>query len=208
MPVGEAACAALLAAGADLFEVDVQLSRSGLVVSHYGVVPHTGGWLQRDGWRLRGGRGEGRDPRLSAHLRAVPDDTRILLDPKDKVPERRDALITEIINSFPDRSRFVVSTGSATSLRRLRDAGFETWQSVGDRAGLDRLLAGGRVAADGVTVRHTLLDAAVVERLHGLVERVVAWTVNRVERAEKLRGWGVNGITTDRVGVLAAMAAR
>lgn len=206
MPVGAAECAAFLDAGAGMFEVDVQLSARGIVVSHFLPVPHTGGWVQRDNWRVRWGRADGRDPALTTHLGTVPAGTRILLDPKEQTVERRDALVGAFIDTLTERSRYVVSTGSATSLRRLREAGFETWHSMGDRPTLERVLTAGRIHADAVTVRHTLLDARTVERLHGVTERVIAWTVNRVERAEELRRIGVDGITTDRLGVLRALA--
>jgi glycerophosphoryl diester phosphodiesterase len=143
---------------------------------------------------------------LAAQVGTVPADTRILLDPKEPLTQRRDALVDDIIATLPDRSRYVVSTGSGTSLRRLREAGFETWHSMGDRPTLERVLASGRVKADAVTVRHTLLDESTVKRLHGVVDRVIAWTVNGVERAEVLARWGVDGITTDRLAVLRALA--
>jgi glycerophosphoryl diester phosphodiesterase len=206
MPSSAEACARFLAAGVDLFEVDVQLSPSGMVVSHYGVVPHTRGWLQRDNWRVRWGRAGGRDPMLAAHLRNVPDDTRILLDPKGKEPDRA-ALVDAIIETLTDRERFVVSTGNLTALKRLRQAGFETWRSLGDRAGLDKALAGGRLPESAVTVRHTLLDARTVKRLHEVADTVVAWTVNGVDRARALREAGVNGVTTDSLAVVNALGS-
>jgi glycerophosphoryl diester phosphodiesterase len=207
MPAAKAECARFLDAGADMFEVDVQLGAQGIVVSHYLPVPHTGGLLHRDNWRLRWGRIDGRDPALAAHLETVPAHTRILLDPKEKETSRRDALVGEIIDTLSaDRARFVVSTGSQTSLRRLREAGFETWHSVGDHAALRRVLASGRLPEQAVTVRHTLLDRGTVQRLHEVVDGVVAWTVNRLERAAALRRFGVDGVTTDRVSVLRGLS--
>lgn len=51
----------------------------------------------------------------------------------------------------------------------------------------------------GVSCRHTLLTAEVVERLHKRGLLVVAWTVDDVERAQILAAWGVDAITTHRV---------
>ena len=41
--------------------------------------------------------------------------------------------------------------------------------------------------------------------LRGVNDRVVAWTVNDVRRALRLRRLGVAGLTTDRTDVLTAM---
>jgi glycerophosphoryl diester phosphodiesterase len=54
-------------------------------------------------------------------------------------------------------------------------------------------------------VRHTLLERQTIARLHQLVPQVIAWTVNDVDRALRLRDAGVDGITTDSPEVLAAL---
>jgi glycerophosphoryl diester phosphodiesterase len=205
MPSRPAACRRLQKAGAELFEVDLQFDSRGLVVSHFAPVPRTDQRMHYDGWRLRVGRPDGREPLLAALLDILPDGARLLLDPKERQPERRDRLVELIVDAFPDPSRTVVSTGRREDLERLRGAGFETWRSIGDRAGLDRLLAAPELAEAGVTVRHTLLDAATVSRLHERTPRVVAWTVNRPARARQLADLGVDGITTDRPAVMAAV---
>jgi glycerophosphoryl diester phosphodiesterase len=206
MPVGRADCLALLDAGATMFEVDVQISTRGIVVSHYLPVPRTRGRLHQDGWRLRWGTTDGRDPLLSAHLDAVPRDTRLLLDPKDPARAKRIALVDAIIATLTDRDRFAVSTGGLEDLERLSAAGFETWRSIGDRATLARVLRERDLKQDAVTVRHTLLDAATIAALHEQVATVVAWTVNSVARAAALRRAGVDGVTTDRAAVLRSLA--
>jgi glycerophosphoryl diester phosphodiesterase len=208
MPASAEACSAFLAAGANAFEVDVQSSPDGIVVSHFLPLPRTRGWVQHDNWRVRWGRADGRDRRLTAQLAAVPDDTQILLDPKDPVRERRVALVDAIIETLPDRDRFLVSSGGVRDLERLREAGFRTLRSIGDRATLRQVLDGRQLRQDGVSVRHTLLDAAVVAALHEQVPLVVAWTVNGVGRAQQLRRDGVDGITTDRLAVLRSLSGR
>jgi len=79
-------------------------------------------------------------------------------------------------------------------------------------AGMGRRVeaAGGSFAAgprddQAVTVRHTLLERQTIARLHQLVPQVIAWTVNDVDRALRLRDAGVDGITTDSPDVLAAL---
>ena len=54
----------------------------------------------------------------------------------------------------------------------------------------------------GVSCRHELLSAPVVQRFHDRGLLVVAWTVDDVERACALAEWGVDGITTHRVAEL------
>ncbi len=51
----------------------------------------------------------------------------------------------------------------------------------------------------GISCRHELLSATVVQRLHDRGLMVVAWTVDEIERAVALAAWGVDGITTHRV---------
>lgn len=48
----------------------------------------------------------------------------------------------------------------------------------------------------GVSIRARLLSKGLVEHLHGLGLRVVAWTVDEADRARRLAGWGVDAITT------------
>ena len=203
-PDSASACAALHQAGADLFEVDVQLRHGTLVVSHYAPLARTG--LQRDNWRLRWG--DRNLPELAPRLAAVPAAARVLLDPKERTPEARNALVDALIERLSDRERFVVSTGSEPCLRRLSAAGFETWHSIGDRAGLQRFLANGPSGAKAATVRHTLLDAGTLAALRAIVGTVIAWTVNDIVRADELARLGVEGVTTDRVRVMRHLTGR
>jgi hypothetical protein len=203
MPAERARVEALAAAGAAVFEVDVQVGPAGLVVSHFVPVRGFGGRLMRDTWRLRW---KGTDPLLDAHLANRPPGTRVLLDLKEHDPQRRVRLVETIIASMTDREHFVISTGNRRNLADLRAAGFETWHSFGEGDTLSRLLAAGEIAGRAVTVRHTVLSPALVQRLHADDRQVIAWTVNRIERARELVGWGVDGITTDRREVLHALA--
>jgi len=200
-PADRSACERFLAAGARVFEIDVQVDASGLVVSHYVPVPGLDGW-QRDNWRLRrAGR-----PLPDFHSRAalVPADATILLDLKAVHASDRRDLVTAIVDDLQDRERYRVSTADAADLDVLRGAGFRTWRTAGDRGTLTALLAGD-LADEAVTVRHTLLDAHTVERLHGRGVQVMAWTVNQARRALWLRSIGVDGVTTDRPGVASAV---
>lgn len=191
-------------AGVDRYEADVQLagdpSRGRVVVSHYLPFLRVHGWLQHDGRRFRWRGGPPFDPTLADVLAFLPAGTRLLLDPKEVDADRRAALTDALAGLLPadQRARFVVSTDHERDLRRYRAEGFGTWRTVKDAAALGAVLAGGALPDDGVSVRHTLVDVQVVERLHRVVPLVVAWTVNDPTRARELVALGVDGITTDR----------
>ena len=193
-------------AGAGCFEADVQLpddfdakSRTGVVVSHFLPFLRVRGWLQHDGLQFRWGAGA--DPSLSEVIALLPPGSGVLLDPKETHPARRSALIDALADVLPERERFVVSTDYPGDLERYRGAGFRTWRTVKDARGLQDVLAGTRLPDAGVSIRHSLLDADTVRRLHERVRRVVAWTVNDASRARELVADGVDGVTTDQPAI-------
>lgn len=51
-----------------------------------------------------------------------------------------------------------------------------------------------------------LIDESLIERVHGDGGRVIAWTVNRSEIAERLIRWGIDGVCTDLPGVMRPIA--
>ncbi|MFN2560014.1 MAG: glycerophosphodiester phosphodiesterase [Jatrophihabitans sp.] len=204
-PRSRAACEVLAAAGARVFEADIQVDdQHRIVVSHY--LP-MGDWLQRDNWRVRWHTSAAHDPTLDDVVALVPSGCRVSLDIKERTDEGRRRLIDALIAGFSDRSRFVVCGGREPDLERLRAAGFRTWRSAGRPAQLRELLAQGPLHDDAVSVRHSLLTPDVVARLHQQVATVVAWTVNDLRRARRVREFGVDGITTDRPAVLRMLAS-
>jgi hypothetical protein len=201
-----AQCRAVADAGATVFEVDVQIWRGRLVVSHYLPVLRTA--VRRDGWRFVRGWHERREP-LLAHVAAlVPPDRVVLLDLKETELGRRAELLAAVAATLPSSGRYLACTPIADDLEVLRDKGFSTWRTIGDRRQLDAVLAGERLADDAVTVNHKLLSRAVVDRLHVLSNTVVAWTVNDVRRAVWLRDNGVDGVTTDSTDVMRELGAQ
>jgi hypothetical protein len=202
-PRTEAQCRAVADAGATVFEIDVQVWHGRLVVSHY--LPVLGTAVRRDGWRFVRGWNERREP-LLAHVAAVlPPDRVVLLDVKETEPGRRAELLAAVAVTLPSSGRFLACTPIADDLEVLRDKGFSTWRTIGDRRQLDAVLAGDRLADDAVTVNHKLLSRAVADRLHALTPTVVAWTVNDTGRALWLRDNGVDGVTTDSPDVMRAL---
>lgn len=79
--------------------------------------------------------------------------------------------------------RLVHSVGSPRDLRRLR-----------------RLVAGRRL--QGITIHERLLDSSSVRELRELADTILTWPINTVERAQELVRWGVDGLISDRPGLL------
>jgi hypothetical protein len=205
-PASRTACERLAGLGAAVFEADVQIDdRDRVVVSHF-LDFGRGGLLQRDNWKVRWHTAAARDPRIADVAGVVPDDCLILLDLKEKVPERRARLLDALEESLPDRTRFRACGGRTGDLDRLRGRGFRTWRTLGDQSSLHRVLGGDQLPDDAVSVRHSLLSPDVVGKLHDVVPTIVAWTVNDVSRARELRDIGVDGVTTDRVAVMRALS--
>jgi glycerophosphoryl diester phosphodiesterase len=201
-PLTSSGCARLAAAGATLFEVDVQLSHGGLVVSHFMPLLGLPGWLEYDNRRLRWTPRARRDPSLHQVAEVVPGDREILLDLKERSAVRRLELTRRIAAELLDRPRYRVSGGTARDLDELRGAGFRTWRTIGSRRDLDVVLAEGPLRDEAVSVRHALLTRSTVERLHSIVPTIVAWTVNDLTRARTLVALGVDGLTTDDSSVM------
>jgi glycerophosphoryl diester phosphodiesterase len=203
-PRSAAACRAIADAGATVFEIDVQIWHGRLVVSHY--LPLLGSRLRHDGWRLAVGWRQRREPPLAQAADLVPADGTILLDLKETQAGRREALVAAIIDTLPNSSRYIACSPFADDLDALHAKGFSTWRTVDDEAQLQSALAAGDVADDVVTADHRLLSAAVIARLHAHLTTVVAWTINDVERVISLRECGLDGVTTDSLAVMRAVA--
>ncbi len=110
MPATRDRCEQLAAAGATMFEVDVQLWQHGIVSSHFLPALGVPGWLEHDNWTLRWHRRSRRDPGLLDTLIAVPPGCRVLLDPKESTASRRAELAGLLADAAADRASFVVST--------------------------------------------------------------------------------------------------
>jgi len=206
-PATRAGCEELAAAGANVFEADVQVDDNGaVVVTHY-LPLGIGARFERDNWRIRWHTGRARDPRLADVIDIVPADCLVLLDLKERHPDRRARLVAALTDSLPDRSRFRVCGHPEEDVAALRAAGFRTWRSVGNSRHLAAVFAEDRLPDDAVSIRHSLLTADVLARLHERVPQVVSWTINSVGRGRQLRALGVDGVTTDSTAVLRSLAA-
>lgn len=127
---------------------------------------------------------------------------RVFLDMKSGGEESA-RLIRRAIDDAHVAPRLVASAQQWRFLRALRDIvpEVETFYSIDVQAKLDLFLSvhDRDRQPRGVSCRHTLLSAEVVQRLHERGLWVVAWTVDEVERAQALAAWGVDAVTTHRV---------
>ncbi len=205
-PSDPAACRRLAAMGVTVFEIDVRLRGDRLVASHFLPLLPRLDVVQRRNRRLRINGPWVRDADLDASIERVPAGCRILLDCKDDVGDGARRTVAAIAAHVRDIPRTLVASKHWASLESLAAAGFETWASVATRRALAAALHGGG-ARSAVTVRHSLLDAAVVSRLRTVHPAVMAWTVSSIGRAEQLAALGVDGITSDHTDVLRLAAA-
>jgi len=202
-PSGRAECQALADGGAGVFELDLMLAADDrIVVSHEVPLLTAVPWLRHDGPRPAFGRYP-TGPPLEAVLDALPAGVEVLLDLKCDRGAEAARLVRRVLGFGLDPARCHVSSRNWASMRPLADAGFRTWCSIAHPLSLRAALEG-RAAGYAVTVRYPMLTAAVVDRLHRL-GKVMAWTVNDPDRARALVEAGVDGITSDRAEVFAAL---
>lgn len=195
-------CAALGAAGATVFEIDVQSNGSDLVVSHYLPVHPLLPRVRRDRVHFTVRRRGRLEPELAATIDALPAGAEILLDLKVDIGPAAHVLVERVAAAGPDPARCYASTKGWATLPALAAAGYRTWRTIGDAAALTAALAMPELADDAVTVKHTLLTAEVVAKLRDRGPRVMTWTVNDLARARQVIELGVDGVTTDSMDVL------
>ncbi|HUR74296.1 MAG TPA: glycerophosphodiester phosphodiesterase [Sporichthya sp.] len=201
-------CAALGAAGATVFEIDVQTVGEDLVVSHYLPVHPLLPRVRRDRTRFTVRRRGRLEPALAATIEALPPGAEVLLDLKVDTGPAAHALVERIAATGPDPARCYASTKGWATLPALAAAGYRTWRTIGNAAALAAALAMPELPDHAVTVRHTLLSGEVVAKLRERGPRVMTWTVNDPTRAREVLSYGVDGVTTDSVAVLRLVAGR
>lgn len=212
---------------ADLLEIDVRLTRDGVVVlSHDDTLQHTAGrpemvadldWttirtLDVGSWKNPAFAGE-RVPTFAEALAAVPTGKRILVEIKTGehiVP----ALQRDIENGLLAPESIIFICFDAAVLRRtkavmprikvLHLAGGAWENKIRTDAELDALIMQAVDAKfDGLDLGDDWpLDAAQVSRIHAAGLECHVWTINDAARARQLAAAGVDGITTDRPGWL------
>jgi glycerophosphoryl diester phosphodiesterase len=178
--------------GADAIELDVRLTRDGVVVVHHDPAPRTPPGAPRLSTLTVDdlARNQPTIPTLAAVLAAV--DARATVYVEIKEPGIEDVVLSDIARS---------STPCAVH-------GFDHRVAVrvGRRAPTGVLLCSYLI--DPVATLHAtgardwwqewpLIDQTLVDRIHDAGARLIAWTVNDPADARALRDMGVDGICTD-----------
>ena len=185
--------------GADFLEVDLWLHHGRFEARHERAVYPIP--LLFEKWYLRWA------PKkpfgLAELLEAAAGRVRVFLDMKSGGEEAA-RLLRRSIDVVGAAPRIAASAQQWRFLRALHTIvpEVETFYSIDVQAKLDLFLSVHERDRQpkGVSCRHTLLNAAIVDRLHDRGLWVVAWTVDDVERVQTLADWGVDAITTHRVG--------
>jgi len=144
---------------------------------------------------------------LSELLRATDTGTELMLDVKGWRSRLAKIVRAEIEPYLPGR-RFTICARSwhlldvfdGLPVRRLASARSRRQM----RALLHRFADTG---VDGVSVHEHLLDARAVAELRSVAGMVLTWPVNAPSRARELMGIGVDGLISDRAGLIAPLAA-
>ncbi|MCB0874261.1 MAG: glycerophosphodiester phosphodiesterase [Actinobacteria bacterium] len=182
--------------GITAVEVDVYLHRGVVEVRHDRRVP--GLPLLWRGW-LRFARLGGPFHTLRDVLAATPRETLLLIDIKGGGPVG--PAVAEVLAADGPRRTAVCGRVWRHLEPFLGNDDIPALFSVGNDRELQRLWSNGPV--EGVSIRHTLLDADLLARLEREAGPVWCWTVNDPDRAVELRGLGVTGIISDRPDAIA-----
>lgn len=216
-----------LAAGADGIELDVRLSLDGEpVLMHDPTLDRTtdgagpvdartaadlarldaGYRFERDGAFPFRGRGHGVPPLNAALARYV--DASIIIELKSADPRLARAVVAEI-QAAGARDRITVGSfqkGALDAIRAL-DPSLRTGADMDEvRSGMNAAPGGGVGAkpvfgafqVPEVYAGTRIVTPEFVARAHDAGVSVIVWTVNREDDMQRLLGWGVDGLITDR----------
>ncbi|MGE0542407.1 MAG: glycerophosphodiester phosphodiesterase [Dehalococcoidia bacterium] len=191
-----------LAAGVDWIEADIRLHYGRLVARHDRSIWRLPITYSRRSVALHLAPAIVLDTLLDA-TQATP--TRVLIDLKGGHARLPDALI-RVLRSH-DAFDHVALCGQEWALldrAGALDPRVEVIYSLGTPAHLYRYLARRRDGAAPPTTScfHGLLTPARVAALKDAGSTIIAWTVDAEERAHQLLEWGVDGITSNRLGLL------
>jgi glycerophosphoryl diester phosphodiesterase len=189
-------------AGPDAIEADVRLFRGRLELRHLKTVgPLPVYW---DRWQLR--RPGATFPTLEALLAAARPSTELLLDLKGFDP-RLPRRVIEAIDASGRRQGVAVCSRHwhhlATFRTRPHVRVVHSVGSPGELRALWRRSSGGEL--DGISIDQRLLTRPVTAELCRRAPLVMAWPVNGVRAANRLAGWGVNGLISDEPALLRGM---
>jgi hypothetical protein len=201
-PRTAADCQRLADLGVSVFEIDLQFMAGVPVVSHF-LPPWRGApYVRHDGWRFTVRARTAAEEDMAGVVSRIPTGCAVLVDLKSDDVRHAGVLAELLRASGRPPEGWYVSGKDAGALAVLAASGYRTWLSVGTRPEFISALNGQLPPdLDGITVRHTYLDQATVGRLRTHQSRVLAWTVDKLYRAEELAELGVAGITSDSEAV-------
>jgi glycerophosphoryl diester phosphodiesterase len=192
--------------GADGIELDAHTTADGVVVVHHDEVPRaaaptgklTGRRIdqltfdQLQGFSVRG---LALIPTLAEILAAMRGRVEVFVELKGRDVE---AAVIEAIRRSPRPDRCAVHSFDHEAVRRARALAPDLRGGIlFDRALPDVAQAMRDADALDAWPRWDLIDAAMVDAVHGAGGRVIAWTVNRADRALDLAALGVDALCTD-----------
>ncbi|GAA5336985.1 MULTISPECIES: glycerophosphodiester phosphodiesterase [Thermus] len=183
-----------LEAGLDGFELDVHLTRDGVLVVHHDF---TLGGIPINGVSSR--ELPAYVPTLEEVLRTFPG-AWINVELKSLPPETdgREEALARLLARYPS-DRIWVSSFDPLALVRLRRLGVGPLGLLYQHEEAEALAP--CLGVEWVHPEASLLTEAKVRELRGRY-RVLAWTVNRRQQAQELAAWGVDALVTDFPGVL------
>ena len=190
--------------GADAVELDAHCTADGVVVVHHD--PTVGRrwagrplaeltWSEVAAVELDGG---ARIPRLSAVLAATPPNATVYVEIKGA---RIEQAVVDVIRASD--ARCAIHSFDHDAIVRVGEIAPEIPRGVlFENADVDILSVVRLTDARDVWPHFTLIDAGLVERVHAVRSRVIAWTVNDRGVAARLAGLGVDGLCGDDVRLL------
>lgn len=197
--------------GADGIELDVHTTKDGVVVVHHDDIPRatapsgrlTGKRIEAltfdelQGFSVRG---VALIPTLAEVLAAVRDRALVFVELKGRGVE---AATVEVIRKSPNPEQCAVHSFDHDAVRRARELAPELRGGILYDRPLDDVAAVMRAAlASDAWPRSDLIDAGTVAAVHGAGGRVIAWTVNRSDRATELASLGVDALCTDHLPLM------
>jgi glycerophosphoryl diester phosphodiesterase len=192
--------------GADGIELDVHATKNGVVVVHHDDIPKA----KAPSKALAGKRidaltfdelqgfsvdGKALIPTLAEVLSALRGRLDVFVELKAAGIE---GPVLDVIHDSPAPARCAVHSFDHEAIRRCRSVAPSVRGGIlFDKAPGDVVAAMRHADARDVWPREDLIDAALVGAVHGAGGRVLAWTVNKPERAQSLAVLGVDALCTD-----------
>lgn len=180
--------------GVSLVEGDVRLYRGRAEVRHLktiGPLP-----ILWDRWQLANP--FARRLVLAELLEALSPGTELMLDLKGR-DVRLARLVLQALRTHRVAAPPTVCARSPALLEPFRGlVGVHRVLSIGSHRqlrALERRFDGRRL--DGISIHERLLDHGTVQRLARYADVVMTWPVRTVEQANRLLGWGVQGLISD-----------